>query len=159
MPFSSSTILLILVNGVGVIARLLPGYFADRFGQLNTLAPLTYCFAIVAWSWLAVRTTTGLYVFVCVYGFAAALCQCLLPPTVASLTDDLSKIGTRLGMIFACMGVSALTGPPIGGALIAADGGSYVPAQVWAAGACTIGAIVNTFVRMTRAKWKWKVKV
>ena len=49
MSFTSSTTLLMIVNGIGVPARLLPGYIADKCGQLNIQVPVAYCFALVAW--------------------------------------------------------------------------------------------------------------
>ena len=101
----------------------------------------------------------GIYVFVCFYGIIVAALQCLIPPTVASLTTDMRKIGTRMGMVFSCMGFAALTGPPIGGAIQSAQGGSYVGAQIMFAFASLICAVVFVVMRMVKAEWKWHARV
>lgn len=123
------------------------------------MAPLCIGLVVVAWSWLAVHNTAGVYIFACFYGIHAAAFQSLLPTTAASLTDDMKKIGTRLGMVFSSMSFAALTGPPIGGAIVQATGGSYVAAQAWAASGATVCAVVFVCARMSKAKWKLRAKV
>ncbi len=68
MPFEKATVLLIIINGIGVPARLAPGYVADKVGQLNLLVPISACLVVVAWSWIAVHSVAGLYAFACLYG-------------------------------------------------------------------------------------------
>lgn len=104
----------VILNGVGIPARLIPGYVADKIGQLNLLVPISWALCVIAWGWMAVHDRAGVYAFAIIYGIVAAALQCLFPPTVAALTSDLRVIGTRLGMAFAVMGFAALTGPPIG---------------------------------------------
>ena len=159
LSFEKATTLLIIINGIGVPARLVPGYVADKVGQLNLMVPISWCLTTVAWVWLAVDNVTGLYVFVCFYGILAAALQCLLPPTVAALTSDLRVIGTRLGMVFAVMGFAALTGPPIGGAIQQAQHGIYTGAQAWSAASTVIAAAFFLVARMSRASWKLRAKV
>ena len=62
-------------------------------------------------------------------------------------------------MVFSCMGLAALTGPPIGGAIQGAMNGRYVGAQAWAAASSMIYAIVLTASRMSKAEGKLKAKV
>ena len=159
LPFASATNLLIIINGIGVPARLIPAFIADKTGPLNSMVPISCCLVLVAWSWLAVHNVAGLYVFVCFYGMMTAALQCLIPPTVASLTSDMRVIGTRIGMAFFMMGLGALTGPPIGGALISAQGGSYVGARIWAAMAASICLVLLFCARMSRAGWRLRSKV
>lgn len=159
MPFSSSTVLLIIVNAIGIPARLLTGQIADRLGPLNTSIPISCLVTVVAWCWLAVHDQAGVYAYASVYGFIVAALQCLIPPTTASLMDDMSKIGSRLGMVFSIMGFAALTGPPLGGALISAQGGSYVGAQCWSAASCLLCTMILAVTRWHRTKWRLKVKV
>lgn len=159
MNFKDSTNLLIIVNGIGIPARLLTGQIADKFGQLNTAVPLACCVAIVAWCWIAVHDEAGVYAYVCVYGLIVSAFQCLIPPVTASIMPDLTKIGSRVGMVFSIMGFAALTGPPLGGALISKEGGSYLGAQCWSAASCFICATLIIATRMVQAKGKIKVKV
>ena len=151
--------MLILINGIGIPARLVPGLIADRWGPLNTIVPISCSLVLVAWTWIAVHDVTGLYVWVCFYGINVAALQCLIPPTVASLTSDMRVIGTRLGMVFSCMGLASLTGPPIGGALQGAMNGRYTGAQIWSAVSTMICAILLIITRISRAERKLRVIV
>lgn len=92
-------------------ARIIPPFFADKFGPLNTVVPVLFCVAIVSYTWLAVDSTTGFYIFTVFYGMINASFQCLIPTAVASLTPNLNVVGTRLGMAFATISFAALTGP------------------------------------------------
>lgn len=137
---------------------MIPPFFADKYGALNTVTPVLFATAIVSYTWLAVDNISGFYVFTVFYGFISAGFQCLLPTTVASLTPELNKVGTRLGMFFACISFAALTGPPIGGALQDADGGSYMAPQVWAAVSMTVCACLVLTARVLKAGWKLKAR-
>lgn len=158
LNYTSSTVLVIVINGVGVPARVIPPFFADKVGQLNMLVPIISCLVVVAYSWLAVDTVSGLYVFTCFYGLTSAAFQCLMPSTVASLTPDMRMVGTRLGMAFTTLSFAALTGPPIGGALQSAMNGQYTGASVWAATSTLISAVLIGASRVAKAGWKAKVK-
>ena len=152
LPFSSATNFLIIINGVGIPARLVPGLIADKFGPLNTILPISWALIITTYCWIAVRTPGGLYAWVVVYGMNVSALQCLIPPTVASLTTDMRVIGTRLGMVFATMGFAGLSGPPIGGAIQEAMGGSYLGSQLWAASSSLLCAIILTCARLTKKR-------
>ena len=154
LQYTSSTILIIVINGVGVPARILPGFFADKVGQMNMFFPAVCCLTVVAYSWLAVDSLVGLYVFTCFYGLMSAAFQGIVPSTVASLTPNLSMVGTRLGMAFSTLSFAALTGPPLGGALQSAMGGSYVGASIWAATSMLIAAFLVGAARVAKAGWK-----
>ncbi|KAK4542008.1 hypothetical protein LTR36_007208 [Oleoguttula mirabilis] len=159
LTYTSSTVLVIVINGVGVPARVIPPFFADKVGQLNMMVPILFCLAIVAYSWLAVSDVSGLYVFTCFYGLVSAGFQCLMPSTVASITPDMSMVGTRLGMAFSTLSFAALTGPPLGGALQSTMGGQYTGASIWAATSTLIGAVLIGASRVAKVGWKLKVKV
>lgn len=151
--------MVVLINGVGIPTRLIPPYFADKIGPLNMILPAFFITTVVAYCWLAVSDTGGFYAFTCFYGLSNGAIQCLIPTTVASLTPDMSKVGTRLGMAFSMISFAALTGPPIGGALQGADDGRFMPAQVWAATATLIGACLVFAARISKSGWKLMVKL
>ncbi|KAF2169192.1 hypothetical protein M409DRAFT_64940 [Zasmidium cellare ATCC 36951] len=138
LPFSTSLTLTIIINGVGAPARIIPPFFADRHGQLNTLVPILASLTLISFTWLAVHTTPGLYTFTVFYGIGSAAFQCLLPSTVASITPEMNQFGTRLGMAFGSLSFAALTGPSLGGALQGVMGGRWVGAQCWAAGSMAV---------------------
>ena len=144
LPFSEATNFLIIINGAGIPARLVPGLIADKYGALNTIIPISWTLIIVTWCWIAVHSTAGLYAWVVIYGMNVSALQCLIPPITASLTPDMRMIGTRLGMVFSLMGFAGLSGPPIGGAIQSAMGGRYLGSQIWAASSSMICACVLT---------------
>ena len=114
--------------------------------------------AIIAYCWLAVSDTPGYYVFVCFYGLASAAWQSLFPTGITSLTGDIRKTGVRLGMAFAVISFAGLTGPPLGGALLDADKGGYMPAQVWAGTAMLLGVSLIAAARYSRYGRVIKIK-
>lgn len=73
-----------------------------------------------------------MYVFAVLYGVFSNGVQGLRPSTLSSLTPDLSKTGIRIGMGFSIVSFACLTGPPLGGALIAKVDG-YLGAKIWEA--------------------------
>ena len=154
MPFDTAIDITIILNGAGLPARVIPPFFASRFGQLNTLVPILFALAIVAFSWIAVRTPTGMYTYAVFYGIWSAAFQCLIPSTVASITPNMNMFGTRLGMAFSTLSFAALTGPSLGGALQSAMGGRYLGAQLWAAIATAISMSLVLASRMAKARWK-----
>lgn len=91
--------------------RIIPPFFADRFGALNTVGPILFGVALISWTWLAVHNVGGFYAFTAFYGIINGAFQCLIPTCVASLTPNLNMVGTRLGMAFATVSFAALTGP------------------------------------------------
>lgn len=153
LPFSTATTIIIVLNGVGMPARVVPTLFAARFGQLNTVAAVLFCLTVITFSWLAVDSAAGVWIFTCFYGSASAAFQCLIPSTVASLTTDMKTFGTRLGMAFGTLSFAALTGPPLGGALQAARGGSFVGAISWAAASTALCFSFTFAARVAKAGW------
>jgi MFS family permease len=84
--------------------------------------------------------------------------QGLWPSTLSSLTPDLSKTGVRMGMGFTIVSFACLTGPPLGGALIArAD--SYIGAQIWGGLAFLLGALILVAARVIKTGSKMWAKV
>lgn len=158
LNYSDSTTLVIIINGVGVPSRIIPPYFADRTGQMNILVPAMLCLTVVSYCWLAVHSIAGLYVFTVLYGLISAAFQCLIPSTVASITPSLNMVGTRLGMAFSTLSFAALTGPPIGGALQSAMGGSYTGASIFAATSMLVCFTLIAAARVTKVGWKLKKK-
>lgn len=153
--------LLLLTNALGIPGRIIPGFIATRFlGPLNTAIPTASFVSLVLYCWPAVRHTHGsLYGFALAYGFVASFIHSLFAVSLAALTDDLSQLGTRMGMVFSIVAFASLTGSPIGGAIVQASGGGYLPAQMWAASSMLLGVGALVAARMSRTGWVLKVQV
>ncbi|RVX71368.1 hypothetical protein B0A52_04942 [Exophiala mesophila] len=163
MSYEDSLIVLIVFNAGAIPVRLMSGFVADRFfGPLNAVIPLLCINAIFAFAWTSVTSRSGFYAFSTLFGFSAGAFQCLLPTTVASLNDDLSKSGVRLGMAFSIFSFSGLAGPPIGGALLTSNGGGrsgWLVAQLCLGFTTLIGAVFVAAARVCKHGWSLKIKV
>lgn len=157
---STSINLLLVMNGVGLPGRIIPNYIADKYtGPLNVLVLFALSSGIVLYSWIAVDSITGLWIFAVVYGSTAAGIQSLFPATLASLTTNPKKAGTRLGMIFSVVGFGVLTGPPVAGALIEKGNGKYLYAQLFSASSISLGACFLLASRRAKVGWQLKARV
>ncbi|PSR87390.1 major facilitator superfamily domain-containing protein [Coniella lustricola] len=110
LSYSSASILVIVINGAGLPFRVLVPILSDRFGPFNMILPATLAWAVCAWCWLSVKTMSGYYVWTVFYGALSASFQCLTPTAVASVTPQLDKVGTRMGMAFAMISIASMTG-------------------------------------------------
>ncbi|KAI9806375.1 MAG: hypothetical protein M1825_006490 [Sarcosagium campestre] len=152
--------LLLIMNGVGLFGRLIPNYSADRWlGPLNALIPVVACAAVLIYCWLAVHTHAGLIAFATVYGMFAAGIQSLFPATISSLTQDVRKTGTRMGMVFSIVSFASLTGTPIAGILLQRDNGSYRYAQIFGASVMMCGCCVLIAARIVKTGFIFKARV
>jgi MFS family permease len=137
---ASGVNLIIIINAAGIVIRAPCGYLADRYiGPLNCLFPGVALCGILIYCWAAVHSVAELYVFAVFYGLASAAAMGLFAGTVPSLTKDISKVGTRVGMVLTLISVGPLTGPSVARALIADTEGRYLPAQIWAGTSLLVG--------------------
>ncbi|CAN8105192.1 unnamed protein product [Discula destructiva] len=162
LSYTESLNLLLLLNGIGIIGRLVPNHLADRYGAINVFIPTATIAGICTLAWIAVSSPGGLYAWTIFYGIAAGGIQSLFPAGLSSLTTDLRKSGTRMGMVFTIASFATLTGPPIAGALITRCGGHYYGAQAFAGAVMLVGAgfmVAARLVRTRRVGGGWRVKV
>ncbi|OMP85497.1 Riboflavin transporter MCH5 [Diplodia seriata] len=151
--------LLLVMNAVGVPARLGCGWVADRLGPVNTLVPAVFCAGVLFFCWIAVGSLGGLYAFCVVYGFFGGGIQSLFPAACASLTTDMEKMGVRTGMCFSVVSFACLTGPPIAGALIQRRDGGYLYAQLFSGAAMMAGTLTLMAAKASRNGWDWKKRM
>lgn len=150
---STSLTLLLLMNAIGGPSRVIFGLVADRLlGPLCTLIPVAFCTGILFYSWAGVESLGSLYAFCVLYGFFCAAIQGLFPAACASLTTDMKSIGARTGMCFAVVSFATLTGPPIGGALIQINDGTYLYAQVFGGSALMAGTLALTAAKLVQSR-------
>lgn len=146
---------LLILNGVGLFGRLIPGYLADRFfGPLNTLIPFAFVSGLLLYCWAAVSSKGGLVGFAVIYGLFASGIQSLFPATTSSLTTDLKRAGVRMGMVFSVISFACLTGPPLAGALIQRKDGGYLYAQMFAGTVLMAGCATLVAARVAKERWK-----
>jgi MFS family permease len=128
-------------------------------GPLNTIIISSLATGIMIFCWAAVHTRTGLWAFAAFFGLFAAGIQSLFPACLASLTPDLQKRGSRMGMGFAVAGIASLTGTPLGGALVQENKGRFLYAQMWAGASLVAAAVMLATSRYARTGLKLKAVV
>ncbi|KAH8762091.1 major facilitator superfamily domain-containing protein [Diaporthe sp. PMI_573] len=158
MSYSAASVLVMILNGAALPFRIIVPLFSDHLGPINVLLPVTLTWVIVAFCWLAVRNIGGYYAFTAVYGATSGAFQCLLPTTIASITDRLDKVGTRMGMAFCLISVASMAGPPVGGALQTAGPRQFLGPQLWAACSVLVGFVLILVARWARAGLSLRTK-
>ena len=128
-------------------------------GPLNTLLFLTISCSIVLFAWTAITSYAGLLAFVIIYGMINAGVQGLFLTALSGLTTDLSKMGTRIGMILAILAFSTLTGAPIAGALIDAEQGGFLGVQLFGGTCMLVGSAILIAARTAKTGWVWRVRM
>lgn len=160
LPYKESLNLLLILNSVGYISRILPPFISDRItGPLNLIIPFALATGVMLFAWSGVHTTGGLYPFTIVIGLTSSGVQGLFPSVLSSLTPDLKKTGTRMGMAFSIVSFAALTGPPLAGALISDSNGSYLHAQMWGGTVLVCGSLTLIAARVAQTGLKLRVKI
>jgi MFS family permease len=157
---TDSVQLLLITNAMSVPGRPVAGYLADRhFGPINMYISCALVLGSMIFAWIGVKTRTGMYVFSVFFGFANGAAQGLFAGSLASLTKDPTKMGTRFGMVCTIVAFGALAGPPIAGAIIDRSGGKYLGGQIWAGLVIVLGALVVAVSRIAVTGLKLRVKI
>ena len=159
LPYGTAINVLLVLNGVGILGRMVPSYFADQhFGCYNMLIPFCFVSGIVLFFWPLVDSAGGLYGWAVTYGFFVAGFQGMFPAVLTSLTKDMSRVGTRNGMGLAIIGLGTFIGPPIAGALIQSYGGRYLVAQIFGGATIMLGSVILVLGRISATGMKFRVR-
>ncbi|KAI1849184.1 hypothetical protein JX266_005145 [Neoarthrinium moseri] len=113
-----SPYLVTILNAGSIFGRVVPNYFADRFGPIQMLIFTTFASAVLIFSWIGIKNLPGLIVFCILYGFFSGGITSGTLAAMVPYVPNLERLGTRMGTFFFAMGVSVLIGTPIGGAIL-----------------------------------------
>lgn len=130
-----SNYLLVIINGSSLIGRTVPGYYADKIGSINVQTIAAFISAILTFCLLAIHIAPGLVVYSVLIGTCAGTFMGLPAAGIVRLSADKSKIGARLGMTLATVGVGVLVSNPIAGAIVGRD-------RNWVGLVCWCGALM-----------------
>ncbi|KAI0052175.1 MFS general substrate transporter [Auriscalpium vulgare] len=148
-----------ILNAASALGRIFPNILADRAGSMNVLIPCAFACAILAYTWMAVRTTGDLLAFGLLYGFFSGSFVSLPPSVIANLSPDVRLVGTRLGMSFCIAGLGVLVGNPVAGAILNIEEGDFVRAQAFGASVTLAGAVFIFFGRLSKVGLQLRVKI
>ncbi|KAJ1715702.1 monocarboxylate transporter [Aspergillus flavus] len=152
--------LLPIIIAVSLIGRLLMGVAADRFGRFNCIIAITAMSGITTLAlWIpGSNSTAAVIIYAVCFGLGSGGYVTLFPLCVTQISD-FEEIGTGLGIAQLINAFGALTGSPLGGALIRGQDSStdFLGLQVFCgvtmvASAVAFGAARYTQVGMRMAK-------
>ncbi|RDW63804.1 hypothetical protein BP6252_11349 [Coleophoma cylindrospora] len=140
-----------ILNAGSVVGRILPGWAGDHFGKFNVT--IITCLLSVIFTlalWIPASTNASITAFAVLYGIVSGTFVSMISPLVAQISD-IRQIGVRVGTCFMIVSLAALTGNPIAGALINADNGGYLGAQIFTGVVMTVGTILIASSRQMQA--------
>ncbi|EFE41002.1 hypothetical protein TRV_04294, partial [Trichophyton verrucosum HKI 0517] len=125
MPQRLAYSLVPVLNGASFIGRTVPNYVGDRIGRFNVMIIMTLFSAILVLAlWLPGRSTGAIFAFAALFGISSGAGIGLGLPLIAAVSP-MKELGYRMGMIVSIASIATLTSPPIGGAIVARDSGSF----------------------------------
>ncbi|KIX08871.1 uncharacterized protein Z518_03528 [Rhinocladiella mackenziei CBS 650.93] len=134
-----------IMNGCSMLGRIIPGYFADRFGRLNSLPIIYVLNGILLFCWARVHGTAGMIVWTGFFGFVSGAVISVYPASISSMAARPADIGAYLGQATAVVSFANLTGPPIAGALIRKHG--FAAGTEFAGSAMIVAAVLSAISR------------
>ena len=148
--------LLSIINASSTAGRLIPNFFADRFGPLNIQIPFAFVAAILCFGWIGVRNEAAFVVFCVLHGFFCGSFVSLPGITVVSLSPNLSTIGIQLGMALTISGCGLPVGEPIAGTI--RDQGGWAGLQTWCGVLLAASGCFSLAARILKVGPKWSAK-
>jgi MFS family permease len=148
-----------IMNGAGVLGRLIPPLLADSLGPFNLLLP-SACFMGISTLtlWFVSRTMTTVLIYAIVYGFFSGSFIALINPCVASISD-VSVIGRRFGGLYTLIAFPALIGNPLGAVFLDKFSGSYHGMIVFSGTSILVGSVLLVWARWKRSRGALMVAV
>ena len=154
MSYEDSLDLTLVLNGIGFVGRLMPSLLARYLGTFNVFIGFLWCTSICMFTWIPVHDTPGLYVWTTFYSLSVGGVQSLFLAVVPIINSDVNKMGARLGIISAAVGIGALLGSPVAGAIISSNNGSYTEAQIFSGCVLAVGSVLALGARDVRRRQK-----
>lgn len=132
MSATLATYLVAILNAASIVGRILPGWIGDKVGRFNTMIVISCASGVLVLAlWLPTTGNLPTILFAGFYGFTTGAFVSLAPACLAQISE-IKEIGVRNGALFACVSLAALTGVPIGGALVTQYNGEFTGLQIFA---------------------------
>ena len=148
-----------ILNAGSIFGRTLPGFIGDKIGRFNVMIVMAFFTVIIILGlWIPSYSNAPIIVFALLFGFSSGGAIGLTPAMIAQISN-VKDIGVRTGTVFAICSISALTGSPIGGALISQQHGQFLHLQLFSGLTCFGGACLYLAARISLAGWKLKAKI
>lgn len=143
--------LLSIMNSSTIPGRLIPSYIADKVGSLDTYIIVVTLSSATVFYWISVFNVAGNIAFAVMWGLFSGGVVALSNVVLTGITIDLSRLGTRLGMVSVLKGLGSLIGPPISGAVLD-NTGKYLGVQLFSATSMLICGLLLLSLRILLAR-------
>lgn len=150
---SLASYLVVFVNAGSVVGRIFLSTLADKDGLLNVGFLSVFCSSVLAFAWIGIENTPGLIIFALLYGSFAGCYLGIASLIVLPLTEDLRKLGTRIGQISVVASFAALIGTPISGAILR-TGNSFLGIQLFVGALLLTGSVAIWLAKVAKLGWK-----
>jgi len=137
-------------NGVSLIGRILPLFFAQRLGPINVLMTAAFISGGIQLMWTLARSTVGILVYDAMYGITSGAYGASLNPGAATFAPHTNQSGLYLGMCFFVTSWFWLAGTPITAQLI--DKFGYLAASMFTGAVVLLAGTLICVSRFVRAK-------
>ncbi|KAJ3511807.1 hypothetical protein NLJ89_g3884 [Agrocybe chaxingu] len=94
-----------ILNAASFFGRIIPPMFAPKLGVFNVWVFCAISSGIVVLFMVLVRDVAGTVLVAIFYGFTSGGGIALVPSTVAVIANDISELGTRIGILFVFAGL------------------------------------------------------
>ncbi|KAI1177764.1 MFS general substrate transporter [Nemania sp. FL0916] len=158
IPTSIANNVLVIINASSLVGRLVGGFYADKIGSIHVQGLVAIIAAVLTYSLLAIRTAAGLIVYSILFGFTAGTFTGLPATGIVRLSADKNKIGTRLGMTLAFVGIGVLVGNPIAGAILGRNG-NWTGLIAFCASILVISGATIFASRIMKVGWRLDVRI
>lgn len=138
-----------LLNVGSAVGRPVLNHVADGAGSSNVLLGCVGGSAALLVGWFGVRDTGGLVAFALLYGAASGGTVAVLPSAVMTMTPDMARVGTRMGLTFVLTGLSVLVGTPVAGWIL----GDFSEVRWRAAIGYSAGGVALATVLFGASRW------
>lgn len=146
-----ATYLVPIFNAASLFGRTLPNILADKTGPMNLLAPAAISSGLLMLCMMAVKSKGAIIVVALLSGFMSGALIGLPPLCFVALTQDKSRLGTRIGQGYALAGLGVLASGPCAGAILG-YGGNLDWHGLWAFGGTStlVSGLGYGMVRVSR---------
>ncbi|KAK7470141.1 hypothetical protein VKT23_001581 [Stygiomarasmius scandens] len=134
---------LAILNACSAIGRTIPNFIAQKVGPVNVLIVACTISSISLYVWVTASSNAGILVFNAFFGVFSGTYVSCLAAAAASLAENPTETGLRLGMLYWLTSFFWLVSSPIQGALIRLHH-TYWPAAVFS-GTCVILGVACIF--------------
>lgn len=144
-----------ILNGASVFGRTVPNIIADKkAGRFNVMIVMSLVTTIlILGMWIPATSNAAIIVFAVLFGIASGA-GIGLTPALGAQVSPIREIGVWQGTLFFLSSWAALTGSPIGGAILGDVHGNFRYPAVFAGVSTFIGFCFFTAARVYIAGFK-----